>query len=86
MRQRSIRIKESIVVTKILKYLKAFIDYSQIIDEVYENLKDHNRTRKRRVLIVFDDVIADMESNKKLSPIVNELFLRLRKLNISLRF
>ena len=86
MRQRSIRIKESIVVTKILKYLKAFIDYSQIIDEVYENLEDHNRTRKRRVLIVFDDVIADMESNKKLSPIVNELFLRLRKLNISLRF
>ena len=35
---------------------------------------------------MFDDVIADMESNKKLSPIVNELFLRLRKLNISLRF
>ena len=86
MRQRSIRIKESIVVTKILKYLKAFINYSQIIDEVYENLEDHNGTRKRRVLIVFDDVIADMESNKKLSPIVNELFLRLRKLNISLRF
>ena len=74
------------VVTKILKYLKAFINYSQKIDEVYENLEDHNRTRKRRVLIVFDDVIADMESNKKLSPIVNELFLRLRKLNISLSF
>ena len=35
---------------------------------------------------MFDDMIADMESNKKLSPIVNELFLRGRKLNISFVF
>ena len=63
----------------------AFIDYSQTIDDVYENLKDYNQTKKRRVLIVFD-MIADMESKKKLSPIVTELFLRGRKLNISLVF
>ena len=69
---------------KILKNPKAFIDYSSTIDDVYENLEDYNATKKRRVLIVFHDMIADMESNKKLSPIVTELILRGRKLNISL--
>ena len=58
----------------------------QTTDDVYENLKDYNTTKKRKVLVVFDDIIKDMESNKKLSPIVNELFLRGRKLNISLAF
>ena len=71
---------------EILKNLEPFIDYSQIIDNVYENLQDYNPTKKRRVLMVFDDMIADMELNKKLSPNVTELFLRGRKLNISLVF
>ena len=53
---------------------------------LYENLEDYNPTKKIRVLIVFDDMVADMESNKKLSPIVTELFLRGRKLNISRGF
>ena len=66
--------------TEILK--NTFIDYSQKI-YVYENLEDYNPTKKRRVLIVFDDMIPDMEPNKKLSPIVTGLFLRGRKLNIS---
>ena len=57
-----------------------------MIDDVYENLEDYNPRKKRRVLIVVDDMIADMETNKKLSPIVTELFLRQRKLNISLVF
>ena len=70
-----------------LKNPKAFINYSQTIDDVYENLVDYNPTKKRRVLIVFDDMIADMESNKKkLISIDNELFLRGRKLTISLVF
>ena len=69
-----------------LKNPKAFINYSQTIDDVYENLKDYNPVKKRRVLKVFGDVIADMRSNKKLSPIVTELFLRGRKLNILLVF
>ena len=56
-----------------LKNPKEFIDYSQTAD-LYENLVDYNPTKKRRVLIVFDDVITYMESNKKLSPIVTELF------------
>ena len=42
-----------------LKNPKTFIDYSKTIDEVYENLKVYNSTKKRRVLIVFDDMIAD---------------------------
>ena len=71
---------------KILKNLKTFIDYLQTIDDVYENLEDYNPTKKRRVLIVFDDMIPDMESNEKLSPIVTELLLGGRKLNIALVF
>ena len=70
---------------EILKNPKAFIYYSQTIDEnyeIYENLEDYNPAKKRRVLKVFDDMIIDMESNKKLSAIVTELFLRGRKLNI----
>ena len=62
------------------------VDYSQIIDDVYESLEDYNPTKKKIVLIVFDDMIADMEFNKKLSPKVTEFFLRGRKLNISLAF
>ena len=65
---------------------KAFADYSQTIDNVYENLEEYNPIKKRRVLVVFDDMITDMESNKKLSPTVTELFLRGRKLNISIVF
>ena len=63
-----------------------FIGYSQTIEDIYENLEDYNSTKKRRVLIVlvFDDMIADMDFNKKLSPIVTELLLRERKLKISL--
>ena len=71
---------------EILKNPKAFIDYSQTIDDVYKNSEDYNPAKKRRVLIVFDGMIADMESNKKSTSIVTELFLRGRKLNISLVF
>ena len=53
--------------TRMLKNLKAFIDYSQTIDDVYEHLEDYDPIKKRRVLIVFDDIIADMESNKKIT-------------------
>ena len=51
---------------EILKNPKTFIDYSQTIDDVYENLEDCNPTKKRRVLIVFDDMIWWYESNKKI--------------------
>ena len=71
---------------KKLKTSTAFIDYSQTIDNVYENLKDYDPLKKRKVLIVFDDMIADVEDNKKSSPIVIELFLRGTNLNMSLVF
>ena len=61
--------------TESLKNPKVFIDYSQIIN-VYENLEDYNQKKKRRVLNVADDMIGEKESNKRLSPIVNELLLR----------
>ena len=61
---------------------KAFINYSQTIDDVYENLEDYNPTKKNKVLIMFDDMIVDVESNKKFSPIITEFFFRGRKLNI----
>ena len=56
------------------------------MDHIYKNIKEHNPNKKRKILIVFDDIIADMLSNKKLNPIVTKLFLRGRKLNISLVF
>ena len=65
------------------KKLKAFIDHLQAIDDVYENLEDFDPTKKRRVI---GDLIADVEVNKKLSPTLNELFLRGGKLKISLVF
>ena len=71
---------------KELKNPKPFIKHLQTIDYVYENLEDYNPTKKSKVLIMFDDMIATMEANKKLSPIVTELFLGGRKLNISIVF
>ena len=71
---------------KKLKSLKAFIEYSQTVDDVYENLEDYSRMKKKTVLIVFDDMKVDMESNKILSSIVTELFLREGKRNISFVF
>ena len=65
---------------------KAFIEYSPYMDDVYNNIDDYNPTRKRKNLIVFDDMIADIMTNKKFQAIVKELFIRCRKLNISLVF
>ena len=63
---------------------KAFIEYSNDMQGVY--IEDYNPGKKRKVLIIFDDMIADMINNKKLNPIATELFIRGRKLNISLVF
>ena len=65
---------------------KAIIECSNTMDDVYENIDEYNPTRKRKVLIVFDDVIADIVRNKKFQAIIKELFIRCRKLNISLVF
>ena len=65
---------------------KAFMEYSNDMQYVYKNIEDYNLGKKRKVLIVFDDMIADMINNKKLNPIVTKLFIRGRKLNISVAF
>ena len=56
------------------------------MDDVYSNIDAYNPKRKRRILIVFDDMIADIMTNKKFQAIIKELFIRSRKLNMSLVF
>ena len=62
------------------------MEYSNDMQDVYKNIEDYNLRKNRKVLIVFDDMIADMINNKKLNPAVTELFIRGRKLNISIAF
>ena len=62
---------------------KAFMKYSAYIDDVYNSIDDYNPTRKIKTLIVFDDMIGDIMTNKKMQAIIKELFIRRRKLNIS---
>ena len=54
------------------------------MDDVSRNIEEYNPNKKQKILIVFDDIIADMLSNKKLNPILTELFITERKLDISL--
>ena len=61
---------------------KVFMEYSNDMQDFYKNIEDYNPIKKRKVLIIFDDMI----NNNKLNPIVTELFIRGRKLNISIDF
>ena len=65
---------------------KAFIEYSNDMHDVYKNIDDYNPDKEKKILIAFDDMIADMVNNKKLNSVITELFIRGRKLNISLVF
>ena len=56
------------------------------MDDVYNNIDDYNPSRKREILIVFDDMMTDIMTNKKFQSIIKKLFIRCRKLNISLVF
>ena len=69
--------------TKHLNDSNAFIECSNTMNDVYENIDDYNPSRKK-ILIVFDDMIADIMTNKKFQTIIKELFIRCRKLNISI--
>ena len=69
---------------KHLNDLNAFIECSNIKDHVYKNIDGYNPRRKRKVLVVLDDLIADIRTNKKFQVIIKELFIRCRKLSISL--
>ena len=70
---------------KYLKYLKAFIEYSNGMDNIYRNMEEYTPDKERKILLVFN-MIADMLSNRKLHPIIIGLFIRGRKLDISLTF
>ena len=64
----------------------AFIENSNTMDDVYENINDYNPIRKRKKIIFFDSMIADIMTNKRFKGIIKELFIRCRELNISLVF
>ena len=64
----------------------AFIKYSITMDDFYKNFDDYSTKRNRTILIVFDDMIADILTKKRFQAIIKELFIRCRKLNISLAF
>ena len=65
---------------------KASTEYSNDMQDVYENIEEYNVGKKHKILIVFDDMIADMINNKKLNPVITELLIKNRKLNISVVF
>ena len=65
---------------------KAFIEYSNDMCHVYKNIDEYNPDKENKILIVFDDMIADIIHKKKLNSVVTKLFIRGRKLNISLVF
>ena len=69
---------------KHLNDLNVFIECSNIKDHVYKNIDGYNPRRKRKVLVVLDDLIADIRTNNKFQVIIKELFIRCRKLSISL--
>ena len=64
----------------------AFIEYSNDMDDVLDDINNHNKNRDKNVLIIFDDMIADVMRIEKFKAIVKELFIRCRKLNISIAF
>ena len=64
----------------------AFIEYSNDMNDVYENINNYNKNRDKKVLIVFDDMTADIEYNKNFKRIIKELFHRARKINVSIVF
>ena len=65
---------------------KAFMDYSNDMQDVYKNIEDYHPDKERKVLIVFDDMIADIINIKRLNPVVTELFICGRRLGISIVF
>ena len=64
----------------------AFIEYSNDMNDVLEDINNCNKNRDKKVLIIFDDMIADIMRSEKFKAIVKELFIRSRKLNISIIF
>ena len=87
--QSSVKTREGVGI-KHLNDPKAFIEYSQYMGDLYNNINYNNPNRKRNILIVLHDIIADILTNKKIEAIIKELFLMCRTLisciNVSLVF
>ena len=66
--------------------LKFLFNILNIMDDIYKNIEEYNPNKKRKIFIVFDDIIADMLSNKKRNPTLTELFTRGSKVKISIAF
>ena len=64
----------------------AFMEYSDDMNDVLDDINDYNKNRDKKVLIVFDDMIADIEYNKNFKRIIKELLYRARKINVSIVF
>ena len=71
---------------KNLNYPYAFMEYFNDMNDVLENINNYSKNRDKKVLIIFDDMIADIMRSEKFKAIVKELFIRCRKLNISIVF
>ena len=71
---------------KNLNDLQAFIEYSDDMNDVFDDVNNYNKNRYKKVLIVFDDMVADIEYNKNFKRIIEELFYRARKINVSIVF
>ena len=65
---------------------KAFIECFSTMDVFYLNIDDYNPSRKRKILVVFDEIIAGIMSNEMFQVIIKELFITCKKLNISFVF
>ena len=83
--QYSIKIREKVGISHHDDH-KAYIEYSNDMRDVYKNINYYNPYKENKILIAFDDMIADMVHNKKLDSVATKLFIRRRKLNISLAF
>ena len=71
---------------KDLNDAQAFIEYLSDMNDVLQNINNYNKNRDKKVLIIFDDMIVDIMRSEKFKAIVKELFIRYRKLNISIVF
>ena len=76
--------KRESVGLKNCNYPKGFIEYSNDMDDISENIDEYNPNKKGKILIVFHDMLSDLLSDKKRNPVVTKLYLGGRKLNINL--
>ena len=64
----------------------AFIEYSNCVNDILSDIEDYNKKGKRKILIIFDDMISHVMLDRRAQQILKDLFIRCRRLNISLCF